>query len=282
MKITIDHVTFCGSSLDELQNAFRNVGLTTEYGGPHANGVTHMALLGFDDGSYLELIAPMERGEGASGVMSGWVGLMQADAGACAWAVHTSNIQAEVNRLKAAGIAVTAPEQGGRKKIDGTIIRWQTAALGPGHAGALLPFMIQDETLRDLRVRPSASIRDTGLTGIGMVVLGVKDLSTAVTSFRKAYSWDAPQMEESRQLAARLAHFPDTPVVLATPADGNSWLNARLDLFGDRPLAFLLAISDLSRVSKRFALIRADTWFGRKLAWFDEAQLHGARFGVIE
>jgi hypothetical protein len=282
MKITIDHVTFCGSSLDELQNAFRNVGLTTEYGGPHANGATHMALLGFDDGSYLELIAPMKRGEGAAGAMAGWVELMQADAGACAWAVRTSNIQAEVDRLKAAAIVVTAPQPGGRKKIDGTILRWQTAAAGPGPAGALLPFMIQDETLRDLRVRPSASIRDTGFTGIGMVVLGVKDLSTAVTSFRKGYGWNAPQMEESRQFAARLAHFPDTPVVLATPPDGNSWLNARLDLFGDCPLAFLLAIPDLSCVSQRFALIRADTWFGRKLAWFDEAQLHGARLGVIE
>lgn len=282
MNITIDHITSCGSSLDELQKAFSNAGLTTEYGGAHANGVTHMAFLGFDDGSYLELIAPMKRADNASGVMSGWVELMRADAGACAWAVRTPSIQAEVDRLKAAGIVVTAPEPGGRKKADGTTIHWRTAALGPGPAGALLPFMIQDETPRRFRIRPSASIQDKGLTGIGMVVLGVKDLGTAITSFRKAYGWDAPQMEEPRQVPARLAHFPDTPVMLATPSGQNSWMGARLDRLGDCPLAFLLGTPDLSRASQRFGLVRADTWFGRKLAWFDEAQLRGVRLGVIE
>jgi hypothetical protein len=279
MKITIDHVTFCGSSLDELQKAFSDTGLTTEYGGPHANGVTHMAFIGFDDGSYLELIAPMKCAESASGVMSGW---MQADAGACAWAVHTSSIQEEVDRMKGAGVVVTAPEPGGRKKIDGTTIRWQTAAVGPGAAGALLPFMIQDETPRDLRVRPSANMRNTGLIGVEMVVLGVKDLSAAVTSFRRAYGWDAPLMEERRQFPARLAHFQNTPVMLAASYDERSWLAARLDRFGDCPLAFVLRTPDLSRVSKRLRLVRADTWFGRKLAWFDESQLHGARLGVVE
>jgi hypothetical protein len=32
--------------------------LATDYGGPHGNGGTQMALLGFNVGSYLELIAP--------------------------------------------------------------------------------------------------------------------------------------------------------------------------------------------------------------------------------
>ncbi len=282
MKITIDHVTFCGSCLDELRRAFSGVGLVTEYGGPHANGVTHMAFLGFEDGSYLELIAPMKGSESAAGVMSGWSNLMQADAGACAWAVCTPSIQEEGDRLRAAGISVTAPESGGRTKADGTTIRWQTAVMGPGHAGALLPFMIQDKTPRDFRVRPSASMRNTGLTGVGMVVLGVKDLTVAVTSFRKAYGWDAPRMEDSSQFSARLAHFPDTPVMLATPSDEGSWLATRLKRFGDCPLAFWLGTPDLNRVSKRFGLVRADTFFGRKLAWFDEGHLHGARLGVID
>ena len=127
MKITIDHVTLCGSNLEKMQQAFIDCGFAAMYGGPHANGVTHMSLIGFDDGSYLELIAPIQRDAGSSGMTSGWMKPMQADAGACAWAVRTPGIQQEVERLKAAGIAVTAPEAGGRKKVDGTTLRWQTA-----------------------------------------------------------------------------------------------------------------------------------------------------------
>ena len=59
--LVVDHATVCGSNLDTLQQEFASVGLKADYGGPHANGVTHMALLGFENGSYLELIAPQKR-----------------------------------------------------------------------------------------------------------------------------------------------------------------------------------------------------------------------------
>jgi len=36
--------------------------MTPDFGGPHGNGVTQMALVGFDDGTYLELIAPIKAG----------------------------------------------------------------------------------------------------------------------------------------------------------------------------------------------------------------------------
>jgi hypothetical protein len=88
MRIRLDHVTVCGSDLEAMRRAFREVGLSTTYGGPHANGVTHMDLLAFEDGSYLELIAPMAELRGASGMLSGWARLMEGDAGAGAWAVQ--------------------------------------------------------------------------------------------------------------------------------------------------------------------------------------------------
>jgi len=282
MKIEIDHATVCGSSLDELRRTFADAGLTTDYGGPHANGVTHMALLGFEDGSYLELIAPMKPETAASGLTAGWAKLMHSDAGAGAWAIRTSNIEEEVDRLRAAGIEVTSPEHGGRKKVDGTALRWQTAAAGPGSPGALLPFMIQDETSRDLRVRPSEGIRDTGLTGVGMVLLGVSELDTAILSFRRAYGWATPGIEEYPELGARLAYFASTPVMLATPLDDRSGLASRLQHFGDCPSAFLLVTSDVEVASQRFRLVQADTWFRRKLAWFEDKKLHGARLGVVQ
>jgi hypothetical protein len=282
MKIKIDHVTLCGSSLEELRKALADAGLATDYGGPHTNQRTHMALLGFEDGSYLELIAPMTRTTGFSGFMAGWIPFMNADAGAGAWAIQTSNIREEGDRLQAAGVNATIPEPGGRKKDEGNMLRWQTASIGPGAAGSLLPFMIQDETPRELRVQPSKGARGTGLTGVEIVVLGVGELTLAIACFRKAYGWDSPRTEVHSEFGASLAHFPNTPVVLAAPLDEDSWLAARLKRFGDCPLAFLLHTPDLALAARQFHLVRADTWFGRHIAWFDESKLRGARLGVIE
>ena len=60
--LEIDHASICGSNLDTLRQAFTDVGLTPDFGGPHGNGITQMAIIGFDDASYLELIAPVKPG----------------------------------------------------------------------------------------------------------------------------------------------------------------------------------------------------------------------------
>ena len=60
--LKIDHVTIAGPRLEAMQAAFAGLGFTTDYGGPHSNGITHMALLGFRDGSYIELISSLEPG----------------------------------------------------------------------------------------------------------------------------------------------------------------------------------------------------------------------------
>src|SRR6516165_3541271 len=121
-SLKVDHASVCGADLEAMQRAFAGVGLKTDYGGPHANGVTHMALLGFEDGSYLELIAPQKAGavEGSE-----WAKFMAADAGACAWAVAVPDIDGEVARLKHAGLKAEGPFPGSRKRPDGTVLEWQ-------------------------------------------------------------------------------------------------------------------------------------------------------------
>src|SRR5580700_6156824 len=134
MRFQLDHVTVCGSDLEAMRRAFRDVGLSTTYGGPHADGVTHMDLLAFEDGSYLELIAP-RAALGGAGMMSGWARLMEGNAGAGAWAVQSPDIHAEARRLRNSGIEVRGPEAGGRKRPEGSALEWETAIVGPGAAG---------------------------------------------------------------------------------------------------------------------------------------------------
>src|ERR1700689_2616497 len=57
VELKIDHVTIAGARLGEMREAFSAAtGVPTEYGGPHSNRATEMALASFPDGSYIELI----------------------------------------------------------------------------------------------------------------------------------------------------------------------------------------------------------------------------------
>jgi hypothetical protein len=277
--VRVDHVPICLAELGPVQQAFADAGLTPDYGGPHATGGTHMALLGFDDGSYFELLAPQKPGS-AQG--SAEAALLAGSAGPCMWAVSTADIKTELERLRKQGIATDGPYPGGRTRPDGQVIRWETAGIGPGRRGGLLPFLIQDHTAHSLRVQVSASVHGSGLSGIAVVVIGVKDLATSIALFRKAYGWEVPRTEEQKEFGARLAYFSGTPVVLATPLEANSWITHRLEKFGDGPVASLVGAADWSVVTKRFPLTEETKWFGRRVAWFDSAKFNGLKVGVIE
>jgi Glyoxalase-like domain len=273
--LDLDHVSVCGSNLDTLRQAFTDAGLTPDFGGPHGNGVTQMALIGFDDESYLELIAPVKAGvtEGSE-----WGKFMAGDAGPCAWAVGTNVLLQEVDRLKKAGIPVTAPQRGNRKRPDGMSVEWTTADVGSGTPGSVLPFIIEDQTPREWRVQTSESVKGAPVYGIENVVVGVNNLDAAIALFRKAYGWAEPLVENQRDFG-KLAYFPGEPVILAASSGG--WLSDRLGKFGEAPVAYLLGTRDFAAADKKYKLTGTKIWFGQRVAWFDAGKLKGVRLGVI-
>src|SRR5271154_1509048 len=167
--LEVDHVSVCGSNLDTLRQIFTDVSLAPELGGPHGNGITQMASIAFDDGSYIELIAPIKPGASAG---SEWAKFMSDDAVTCAWAVGTNVLLQEVDRLKKAGIPVTAPERGSRKRPDGMSVEWMTSIVGSGTPGSTFPFSIEDQTPRAWRVQTSASVQGAPVSGVEAVVIG--------------------------------------------------------------------------------------------------------------
>src|SRR5271157_4164052 len=60
--LLLDHVSICGANLDALRQIFRDAGMAVDSLGPQANGATQAAILGFDDATYIELVAPMSPG----------------------------------------------------------------------------------------------------------------------------------------------------------------------------------------------------------------------------
>jgi hypothetical protein len=274
--LELDHVSVCGSSLDTLQQVFSSAGMTPDLGGPHGNGITQMAAIGFDDGTYIELIAPIKAGASAG---SEWSKFMSDDAVTCAWAVGTNVLLQEVDRLKKAGITVSAPEPGSRKRPDGMSVEWKTAKVGSGTTGSTLPFIIEDQTPRAWRVQTSASVKGAPVSGVENVIIGVSNLDASIAEFRKAYGWAAPLTETQRDFG-KLAYFPGEPVILATPT-GGGWLGEHIAKFGESPVGYLLNTRDLPAATKKYKLSGTKTLFGQKVAWFDQGKLHGVRLGVI-
>ena len=235
MDRRIDHVTVAGRDLDRLTDAFAAAGLPVAYGGRHSNGSTHMAIVGFRDGSYVELISTIESETEAPW----WNEPIHGDGGPCAWAVGVDDIAAASADLRDRGVAVDGPAGHERRREDGTLVEWDLTYLGEGDPGSTLPFLISDRTPRERRVRPTGDLASSPVVGVDTVVIGVSDLPAAVETFTNAFDAADPTHGADDRLNADTASFPDRPVVLARPR-GDGWLADRLDAFGPRPLAYLL------------------------------------------
>src|SRR5262249_31799754 len=104
--LKVDHVTIAGRDLGRMERSFADLGLRTDYGGPHAS-ITHMALLGFDDGSYVELISSQDPVEKSSQLAThAWGRFISEDGGPCAWAVGVDDVADECARVSELGIPV--------------------------------------------------------------------------------------------------------------------------------------------------------------------------------
>jgi hypothetical protein len=274
----VDHITVAGPDLDTLRRRFAAAGLETDYGGAHSNGVTHMALLGFEDGSYVELISTLVPGTPAPW----WPKQISADGGLCAWCARTEDIEDETRRLRLLGVPVRGPVPYHRVRPDGTRLEWDLAFIGDGEPGSLLPFLIQDRTPREWRVQRSAGVAGTELAGIAGVVIGVQDLTGAIAVVRRVYRRDKFETHIDPQFGATIVTVTGAPLTLAAPLAHDSWLARRLAEYGDSPAALLLRSTELSRSARRFPACRAGSWLGSPALWFDPEKLGGVRLGITE
>lgn len=229
--LKIDHITVAGDDLERLRAMFAREGIQTEFGGKHANGQTQMAIASFEDGSYLELIAPQP---GADFSSHYWAPFMKANAGPCAWAIRSSDIAADMAKFKSLGIEVRT-QSSGRVRPDGVELKWETADIGPGSPGSFFPFLIHDATPRERRVgKPLTS----QILGVKRIIIAVGDLNAAIAKYRAAFALPEPKIEDDAKFGGRLATFPESPVILTT---GNGWIAQHLKRFGESPCAFILA-----------------------------------------
>jgi hypothetical protein len=270
----IDHVTVAGSDLKQMQAKLSSVGIASVYGGAHSNHATEMAMVSFPDGSYLELMGIQPHADAAAVAGHVWAKFLQEDAGPCAWAMRDKNLAAEVSRLKAAGVAVSAPLAGGRTRPDGVRLEWETSDVGEVTRGTFFPFLIEDRTPREQRVFPSRKPVTKEFRGVTRVVIAVRNLDDAIARYRQAYGAPPPIKQVDRDFEGYLALLGSVPVVLAQPLNGGSWLAGRIEQYGEGPCAFVLAAVNPGHYKGQ----EQTRWFGAEISWFDEEKL-GWRLG---
>lgn len=273
----IDHVVFAWEDLDAVTTTFSEVGLASDDGGTHEDGTTRMATLGFDDGSYLELIAPAQTGVSPQL----WPTEIEQSAGPCAWCLGADDLRGELKRLIDSGVPVNGPRSNSRERPDGTVVEWDAGVFGTVDTTGMFPFLISDRTPRDYRVKPSGSVSGSSLTGVTWVIVAVEDIATAADRFRQVYRFPSPRRTESEKFGARFAAFPGQPLVLAEPSDETNWIGDRLERFGERPCAYLIGSSDFHETESEFPLTGVSEWFDRRIGWFDSESLV-RRVGVVE
>ena len=158
----IDHVVIAVSDLDVGVTDYRSLGFNVFYGGRHANGATHNALICFVDSSYIELLALT--GDAPQPEMIDFSRMMAVGEGLGGYAYLSTDLDADIAALRAQGIAVGEPIDGARVKTDGTRIAWRLALVNDGFT----PFYVQDVTPRHLRVPhdTETTTQPNGVTGV--------------------------------------------------------------------------------------------------------------------
>ncbi|MGH2617117.1 MAG: VOC family protein, partial [Thermomicrobiales bacterium] len=175
----IDHIVIAVRDLAAASRDYANLGFTVTPGGEHTGGATHNALVSFADGAYFELIAFREPDRPQE---HKWWAKFAKGEGTVDFALLADDVAAEAARLGQAGIAVDAPQDGGRQRPDGQRIAWRNLSLA--NDAAPLPFVIEDVTPRELRVPPGAATNHRlGVTGVAGVTLLVSDLDRASAPF---------------------------------------------------------------------------------------------------
>jgi catechol 2,3-dioxygenase-like lactoylglutathione lyase family enzyme len=177
VKFALDHVVIAVGDLEQAIADYRSLGFTVVPGGRHPGRTSHNALIVFEDGAYIELIAWTAPNDAER-----WNVVHRAHGdGFMDFALIPNDLTRATAEAKARGLPLNGPIDGGRVRPDGVELKWQTAR----QTTFDLPFFCADVTPRSLRV-PEGDVRRhaNGAIGVATVVVAVKDLDASASRYR--------------------------------------------------------------------------------------------------
>lgn len=180
MIIGIDHVIIAVEELNKAMDAWQKLGFQVLKGGEHPQFGTHNALVPLSDGFYFELMAikdptlidrfPVTRR--LHEILAG-------DNRFLGFALDSDGLGSDVDAIRERGLAIHKAPPGERVRPDGLRVAWRTAH----PEDSRLPFLIQDQTPREVRI-PAP---EQGL-GQALRVLSVEVVSQNRQTLRENYA----------------------------------------------------------------------------------------------
>jgi len=177
VKFALDHVVIAVGDLEQAIADFRSLGFTVVPGGRHPGRTSHNALIVFEDGAYIELIAWTAPNDAER-----WNVMHRRHGdGFMDFALIPEDLPRATLDAKARGLPLNGPIDGGRVRPDGVELEWRTAR----QATFDLPFFCADVTPRSLRV-PEGDVRrhPNGALGVATIVVAVDDLGVSAARYR--------------------------------------------------------------------------------------------------
>ncbi len=185
MTLYFDHAIILVNDLQVGIDHYKSRGFNPFFGGVHAGGKTHNSLIVFEDGTYLELLAPtspelLQNLNPAD--RSNFLFLMVQGEGLGGYALFSDDLAADVAAMQSRGLAVTLNPSNGRARPDGQQLRWRTAIRDNG---SMTPFFLQDETPRGLRVPDdkATTTQPNGIKGISGLSIALPNLAAGIQEY---------------------------------------------------------------------------------------------------
>jgi hypothetical protein len=203
MGYQLDHIVIGVNDLAAATADFQRAGFQVTPGGEHSSGNTHNALVTFDDGAYLELIAFKDKQIKPE---HHWGARLAKGEGYLDFALAGSDLESEAKRLDQAGIEHSGVRPLGRLRPDGQRIDW--LLLNPVSGNNPIPFLIHDITPRELRVPGGAAAKHSlGASGVAGVRLLVSDLAGAAAALGAVLGTDGSDVTPGIEGGAAAKRF---------------------------------------------------------------------------
>lgn len=181
-----DHFIVLVNDLGAAIETYRRLGFDARAGGEHPAFGSHNALVALADGAYLELVAFKDAALAAKTFWGAGVAKLRAGEGFGGYVLASNDLGGDAAQLKSRTLNVGEPSAGSRVRPDGQRVAWRIALFDNSPVG-VLPFLIQDNTPRALRIEPAQE-------GLGSrarvkeVVVAVKDADAARDAYRALFA----------------------------------------------------------------------------------------------
>jgi catechol 2,3-dioxygenase-like lactoylglutathione lyase family enzyme len=221
MLTRIDHVMICVPDLPRAIDTYTRMGFNIYPGGVHTGKGTENAIA-FHREDYLELLGVRDRAEYlAASAGGGLLDYLARGGGLRYVVVQSDDLAADVAAMRARGVEVSDPGEGGRRTPGGQELRWKMAQLGPRNPLPLA--FVHHLTPLDERRRQVARAGDhpNGVLGVERAYIAVPDVAAAAQTYSRVLGMPVPRIERGNVIKADMAVFDLGPTGLgvAQPAE---------------------------------------------------------------